>query len=100
MPFVAGAAFMRPSHFMFYNLVGGVGWVALCMGAGMLFGNVPMVKGPFLTGDDRNRGGGRCCRCLSSSCAIESGKKVPGTFLNGTVAPSKRFPEPFLYSPR
>jgi len=38
---------MRPSHFLFYNLVGAVGWVALCMGAGMLFGNVPMVKDHF-----------------------------------------------------
>ena len=47
MPFVAGAAAMRPSHFLFYNLVGAVGWVALCMGAGMLFGNVPMVKDHF-----------------------------------------------------
>jgi membrane-associated protein len=47
MPFVAGAAFMRPSQFLFYNLVGAVGWVALCMGAGMLFGNVPMVKDHF-----------------------------------------------------
>ena len=47
MPFVAGAAYMRPSHFLLYNLVGAVGWVALCMGAGMLFGNVPMVKDHF-----------------------------------------------------
>jgi membrane-associated protein len=30
-----------------YNLVGAIGWVTLCMGAGMLFGNVPMVKDHF-----------------------------------------------------
>jgi membrane-associated protein len=47
MPFVAGAAQMRPGAFLFYNLVGAVGWVALCMGAGLLFGNVPMVKNNF-----------------------------------------------------
>jgi membrane-associated protein len=47
MPFVAGAACMRPSSFLFYNLVGAVGWVALCMGAGWLFGNVPIVKNNF-----------------------------------------------------
>jgi len=47
MPFVAGAASMRASRFLIYNLVGAIGWVTLCMGAGMLFGNVPMVKDHF-----------------------------------------------------
>jgi membrane-associated protein len=47
MPFVAGAAFMRPGAFLFYNLVGALGWVSLCMGAGWLFGNVPVVKNNF-----------------------------------------------------
>jgi membrane-associated protein len=47
MPFVAGAACMRPSRFLFYNFVGAIGWVTLCMGAGMVFGNVPMVKDHF-----------------------------------------------------
>src|SRR5947209_3078508 len=47
MPFVAGAACMRPSRFLFYNAIGAVGWVALCMGAGWLFGNVPVVKNNF-----------------------------------------------------
>jgi membrane-associated protein len=32
---------------MFYNLTGGIGWVTLCMGAGLLFGNVPIVKDNF-----------------------------------------------------
>lgn len=47
LPFVAGAAAMRPSAFGFYNLVGALGWVALCLGAGFLFGNVPIVKQNF-----------------------------------------------------
>jgi len=47
VPFVAGAAQM-PSHtFGFYNLVGAAGWVGLCVGAGWIFGNVPIVKDNF-----------------------------------------------------
>jgi membrane-associated protein len=47
LPFVAGAAQMSPAAFAFYNLLGAVGWVALCIGAGVLFGNVPIVKQNF-----------------------------------------------------
>jgi membrane-associated protein len=47
LPFVAGAAAMRPSAFGFYNLLGAAGWVGLCIGAGFLFGNVPIVKNNF-----------------------------------------------------
>lgn len=47
MPFVAGAACMRPSAFLSYNLLGALGWVTVCMGAGYLFGNVPLVKNHF-----------------------------------------------------
>lgn len=47
LPFVAGAAAMRPSMFLFYNITGGVAWVTLCMGAGFIFGNVPLVKNNF-----------------------------------------------------
>jgi len=47
VPFVAGAASMRPSTFAFFNLIGAVGWVGLCVGAGFLFGNVPIVKQNF-----------------------------------------------------
>jgi membrane-associated protein len=47
VPFVAGAASMRPPSFAFFNLVGAVAWVALCVGAGYLFGNVPIVKQNF-----------------------------------------------------
>jgi membrane-associated protein len=47
VPFVAGAALMRYPSFLFYNLTGGVAWVGLCLGAGYLFGNVPIVKENF-----------------------------------------------------
>jgi len=47
VPFVAGAASMRPSSFVFFNLVGAVGWVGVCVGAGYVFGNVPIVKQNF-----------------------------------------------------
>ncbi len=47
LPFVAGAAKMSPKTFMFYNLVGAVGWVGVCVGAGVLFGNIPIVKQNF-----------------------------------------------------
>jgi membrane-associated protein len=47
VPFVAGAAQMTSPTFVLYNLVGAVGWVGLCLGAGLLFGNVPIVKQNF-----------------------------------------------------
>ena len=47
VPFVAGAAQMRSTAFALYNLVGAVAWVCLCLGAGLLFGNVPVVKENF-----------------------------------------------------
>lgn len=47
VPFVAGAAAMSTRSFVFYNLVGAAGWVVLCIGAGILFGNVPVVKNNF-----------------------------------------------------
>jgi membrane-associated protein len=47
LPFVAGAAEMKASAFLFYNVTGGIAWVTVCMGAGILFGNVPMVKENF-----------------------------------------------------
>jgi membrane-associated protein len=47
VPFVAGAAQMRSHSFAFFNLVGAAGWVGLCVGAGYLFGNVPIVKQNF-----------------------------------------------------
>ncbi|HEY7288276.1 MAG TPA: DedA family protein [Vicinamibacterales bacterium] len=47
LPFVAGAAGMSSATFGLYNLVGACGWVSLCLGAGILFGNVPIVKQNF-----------------------------------------------------
>jgi membrane-associated protein len=47
VPFVAGAAQMTYATFVFYNLTGAVAWVGLCLGAGLLFGNVPLVKQNF-----------------------------------------------------
>lgn len=47
VPFVAGAGQMTYGTFVFYNLTGAVAWVGLCLGAGLLFGNVPVVKQNF-----------------------------------------------------
>jgi membrane-associated protein len=47
VPFVAGAAEMTYPSFAFYNVAGGVAWVVICVGAGYLFGNVPVVKENF-----------------------------------------------------
>jgi membrane-associated protein len=47
VPFVAGAADMRAQTFAVYNLIGAAAWVSLCLGAGVLFGNVPIVKENF-----------------------------------------------------
>jgi membrane-associated protein len=47
LPFVAGAARMSPAAFAAYNAAGAIGWVVLCVGAGLLFGNVPVVKQNF-----------------------------------------------------
>jgi membrane-associated protein len=47
VPFVAGAGAMRYSTFALFNLFGGVLWVGVCIGAGYLFGNIPVVKNNF-----------------------------------------------------
>lgn len=47
VPFVAGAASMSAPKFLSYNVIGGVAWTAVCVGAGFLFGNVPVVKNNF-----------------------------------------------------
>jgi membrane-associated protein len=47
VPFVAGAGAMTYSTFAFYNVVGAILWVGLCVSAGYLFGNVPIVKQNF-----------------------------------------------------
>jgi membrane-associated protein len=47
VPFVAGAADMSYPAFAFYNVTGAFAWVGVCVGAGYLFGNVPIVKENF-----------------------------------------------------
>jgi membrane-associated protein len=47
VPFVAGAAQMTPASFVLYNAMGAVAWVALCLGAGWFFGNIPVVRNNF-----------------------------------------------------
>ena len=47
VPFVAGAAAMTPHAFALYNGIGAAAWVGLCVGAGVIFGNVPIIKNNF-----------------------------------------------------
>lgn len=46
-PFVAGIGRMQYRRFGLFNVVGAVAWVALFVGAGNLFGNLPSVKRNF-----------------------------------------------------
>jgi membrane-associated protein len=46
-PFVAGVSEMSYGHFITWNLVGGVTWVALFTLAGYFFGNIPFVQKNF-----------------------------------------------------
>ena len=47
LPFVAGGAAMPYGMFALYNVTGAILWVAICAGAGYLFGNIPIVKENF-----------------------------------------------------
>jgi membrane-associated protein len=46
-PFVAGIGSMTYWRFISYNVIGGVGWIAICVFAGYYFGNLPVVKENF-----------------------------------------------------
>jgi membrane-associated protein len=47
VPFVAGVAEMSYRAFALYNVTGAIAWVAICVGAGYVFGNVPVVRENF-----------------------------------------------------
>ena len=47
VPFVAGVAEMSYPAFALYNITGGLVWVGICVGAGYVFGNVPIVRDNF-----------------------------------------------------
>jgi membrane-associated protein len=47
VPFVAGVAEMSYPAFALYNVTGAMAWVGICLGAGYVFGNVPIVKENF-----------------------------------------------------
>ncbi len=46
-PFIAGVGTMSYTRFMIYNIVGGIGWIVLILGAGYFFGNIPVIKNNF-----------------------------------------------------
>ena len=46
-PFVAGMGAMNYTRFMVFNVAGAVMWVGLCVGAGYVFGNIPLVRKNF-----------------------------------------------------
>jgi membrane-associated protein len=46
-PFVAGIGKMTYLHFISYNVIGGIAWIAIFIFGGYYFGNLPMVKKNF-----------------------------------------------------
>jgi len=46
-PFVAGIGRMSYWRFISYNIIGGIGWVAIFVFSGYFFGNIPLVRRHF-----------------------------------------------------
>jgi len=46
-PFVAGVGKMNFFRFWLFNIIGGIAWVIICIGAGRLFGGIEFVKKHF-----------------------------------------------------
>src|SRR5688572_18252507 len=46
-PFVAGVGKMNYFRFAMYNVIGGIAWVLICVGAGVIFGEMEFVKKNF-----------------------------------------------------
>jgi membrane-associated protein len=46
-PFVAGVAKMPFGRFTYYNIIGGLGWIASLLFAGFLLGQIPIVRDNF-----------------------------------------------------
>ena len=44
VPIIAGAASMKSLRFEFYSMTGAVAWAVGLIGAGYLFGNIPIVR--------------------------------------------------------
>ncbi|WP_196246231.1 VTT domain-containing protein [Lacticaseibacillus zhaodongensis] len=47
IPFTAGVSKMHYRDFAFYNVIGGITWVLVALGAGYFFGNIAIVKTHF-----------------------------------------------------
>lgn len=48
-PFIAGASKMRYTHFITYNIIGGLLWVLVGVYCGFFFGNIPFIRDHFST---------------------------------------------------